>query len=59
MTKERKTEVLTLQSAPRHYVQALTTLLKTNPMDQHFIMELGEEGKSCGGNGYGSVTCRL
>jgi hypothetical protein len=26
-------------------------------MDVHFIMELGQEGKSVGGNGFGSVTC--
>jgi len=26
-------------------------------MDVHFIMELGEEGQSVGGNGFGSVTC--
>lgn len=26
-------------------------------MDVHFIMELGQEGQSVGGNGFGSVTC--
>jgi hypothetical protein len=26
-------------------------------MDVHFIMELGQEGKNVGGNGFGSVTC--
>jgi len=26
-------------------------------MDVNFIMELGQEGRNVGGNGFGSVTC--
>lgn len=48
---------LTSQRAPPHYIKALAEFLHTNPMDQHFIMELGEVGSDVGGNGYGSVTC--
>ena len=46
------------QPAPEYYVQALQSFLSTNPMDIHFIMELGREGQSVGGNGFGSVTCK-
>jgi len=45
------------QDAPPWYIQAVENFLKTNPMDVHFIMEFGQEGKSVGGNGFGSVTC--
>jgi hypothetical protein len=45
------------QGAPPHYIKALEKFLVTNPMDIHFIMELGKEGTGLGGNGFGSVTC--
>jgi hypothetical protein len=47
------------QAPPAHYVQSLQNFLTTNPMDIHFIMELGQEGQSVGGNGFGSVTCEF
>lgn len=52
-----KFQVADQQDAPKHYIEALESFLKTNPMDIHFIMELGREGQSVGGNGFGSVTC--
>lgn len=47
---------LTSQPTPEFYLPILSNFLTTNPGDDHFLLELGNDSGR-GGNGFGALTC--